>query len=290
MISTPPADGLGGDADPVLSSGDGAGALSPAASAASAAPGGPGEDGPRLTDPVADASLEQLLDALEGLGAREPWRLSDDDLAAMVGHSEVGRRRLLMVQVAAAAEAGKRGLPRQAGFGPGRGVTGGDTAALAAWVRSLVNVSRGQARQVAEVGAALFTDPVAADLAETRTAAVSGQITARHVNVIAAAVAQLSPPLAPTDPVTGETAVDEDTRREAQRLLAAHASVLDPGAGERLAKDEDARDDQRGLSFTPDGDTQYAFPPKTRTAIITRDRGCTYPGCGAPAPWCDSTT
>ena len=34
------------------------------------------------------------------------------------------------------------------------------------------------------------------------------------------------------------------------------------------------------------GDTQYAFPPKIRTAIITRDRGCTYPGCGAPAPWC----
>jgi hypothetical protein len=35
------------------------------------------------------------------------------------------------------------------------------------------------------------------------------------------------------------------------------------------------------------GDTQYPFPPKIRTAIITRDRGCTYPGCGAPAPWCD---
>ena len=34
------------------------------------------------------------------------------------------------------------------------------------------------------------------------------------------------------------------------------------------------------------GDTQYAFPPKIRTAIITRDHGCTYPGCGAPAPWC----
>jgi hypothetical protein len=36
------------------------------------------------------------------------------------------------------------------------------------------------------------------------------------------------------------------------------------------------------------GDTQYAFPAKIRTAIITRDRGCTYPGCGAPAPWCDT--
>jgi hypothetical protein len=35
------------------------------------------------------------------------------------------------------------------------------------------------------------------------------------------------------------------------------------------------------------GDTQYAFPAKIRTAIIARDGGCTYPGCGAPAPWCD---
>jgi hypothetical protein len=35
------------------------------------------------------------------------------------------------------------------------------------------------------------------------------------------------------------------------------------------------------------GDTQYPVPPKIRTAIITRDHGCTYPGCGAPAPWCD---
>ena len=35
------------------------------------------------------------------------------------------------------------------------------------------------------------------------------------------------------------------------------------------------------------GDTQYPFPAKIRTAIITRDHSCTYPGCGAPAPWCD---
>jgi hypothetical protein len=35
------------------------------------------------------------------------------------------------------------------------------------------------------------------------------------------------------------------------------------------------------------GDTQYPFPPRIRTAIITRDKGCTYPGCGAPAPWCE---
>ena len=340
-----------------------------------------------------------------------------------------------MVQVAAAVEAGKRGLPRQAGFGPARGVHGGDTAALGSWVRSLVNVSRGEARHRAEVGAALFTDPVAADLAETRAAALSGQVSSRHVTAIADAVANLSPPVTPVD------VVDEDTRKDAQRVLAEQAAVLDPtqtkvlakrtlavldpDSGDRLAHDEDLRDIQRGLTFTPDGtglvhvrgaltpdcagllataidadsaphpaadgtpdhrtpaqrrhdglqqvlsryiaadgqlpsthgspyrlvvtvphatlraelqrsasgdvapvqpgllpdgwpispltaqtmacsadlvpilvdddhqpldvgDTQYAFPPKIRTAIIARDKGCTYPGCGAPAPWCDT--
>jgi hypothetical protein len=417
-------------------------------------------------DPVTAEGVERLSAAVHAVSARETWRLPDADLAALLQRLEVERRRLLMVQIAVAVEARKRGLPRQAGFGPGRGVKGGDTAALAGWVRSLVNVSRGDARHLAEVGAALFTDPVAADLGETRAAALTGQVTSRHVMAIAEAVTELAPPFTPVDPRTGAPAVDEATRRDAQRVLAAHAAVLDPvqtrvlakrtvavldpGSGERLAKDEDARAARRGLSFTSDGsglvhlrgtltpqcagmlataidaasaprpaadgtadsrtpamrrhdglqhvlgqvvaadgllpsthgspyrlvvtvphatltaalthrgsqpntalwsgrssdqaaatrpgsrapaepsapvlpgllpdgyplspltvqtlacsadlvpvlvdddhqpldvgDTQYAFPPKIRTAIITRDRGCTYPGCGAPAPWCD---
>jgi hypothetical protein len=314
-------------------------------------------------------------------------------------------------------------------------VHGGDTAALGAWVRSLVNVTRGEARHRAEVGAVLFTDPVAADLAENRAAALSGQVSTRHVAAIAAAVVTLSPPITPVD------VVGEDTRADAQRVLAEQAAVLDPtqtkvlatrtvavldpDAGDRLAHDEDLRDVARGLTFTPDGtglvhvrgaltpvcagllataidadsaprpaadgtpdhrtpaqrrhdglqqvlsryiaadgllpsthgtpyrlvvtvpeatlraelkrsgsdqaapvqpgllpdgfpvspltvqtmacnadlvpilvdenhhpldvgDTQYEFPPKIRTAIIARDQGCTYPGCGAPAPWCDA--
>jgi hypothetical protein len=388
---------------------------------------------PLLADPTAQAAAARLNESMDALAGCEPWRLSDDDLAALVQVSEVGHRRLLMVQVAAAVEAGKRGLPRRDGFGPSRGVHA-DTAALGAWLRSLVNVTRGEARHRAEVGAALFTDPVAADLAEARSAALSGQVSSRHVTAIADAVAKLSPPTTPLE------VVDELTRRDAQRLLVEHAAVLDPtqtrvlarrtlavldpGAGDRLAHDEDFRHSQRGLTFssdgtglvhvhgtltpvcaglmataidadsaprpaadgTPDhrspaqrrhdglqqvlsryiaadgrlpsthgspyrlvvtvphdtlraelqrtapgdvtpvqpallpdgspvspltaqtmacsadlvpilvdddhqpldvGDTQYAFPPKIRTAIIARDRGCTYPGCGAPAPWCD---
>ena len=390
--------------------------------------------GPCLDDPNAQAAAAQLTESIETLAACEPWRLADDDLAALVQVSEVAHRRLLMVQVAAAVEAGKRGLPRQAGFGASRGLHA-DTAALGAWVRSLVNVSRGEARHRAQVGAALFTDPVADNLAETRTAALCGQVSSRHVSAIADAVAKLSPPMTPVD------VLDEETRRDAQRLLVEHTAVLDPtqtrvlakrtlavldpDAGDRLAHDEDLRDTQRGLTVTPDGtglvhvrgiltpvcagllstaidadsaprpavdgtpdhrtpaqrrhdglqqvlsryiaadgqlpsthgspyrlvvtvphatlraelqrtassdvapvqpgllpdgspvspltvqtmacsadllpilvdddhqpldvgDTQYEFPPKIRTAIIARDKGCTYPGCGAPAPWCDA--
>jgi hypothetical protein len=34
------------------------------------------------------------------------------------------------------------------------------------------------------------------------------------------------------------------------------------------------------------GNTVYLFPPKIRQAIISRDRRCTFPGCGAPPAWC----
>ncbi len=71
------------------------------------------------------AAVARLNESMEALMGCEPWRLPDDDLATLVQVSEVAQRRLLMVQVAAAIEAGKRGLPRQAGFGPAHGVHGG---------------------------------------------------------------------------------------------------------------------------------------------------------------------
>lgn len=36
------------------------------------------------------------------------------------------------------------------------------------------------------------------------------------------------------------------------------------------------------------GHTQYVFPTRIRTAITTRDRHYTWPGCTAPSPWCDT--
>jgi hypothetical protein len=169
MTSTPDASGGSGD----IGSGDIGGDVAGGGVGA----GGVSGDGAGLvlSDPVAGASVGRLVGGVDGLLGREVWGLSDGDLAVLVQVCEVERRRLVLGQVAAVVEAGKRGLPARAGFGASRGVRGGDTGAVAGWVRSLVNVSRAEARRVAEVGAALFTDPVAGDLAETRDAALSGR-------------------------------------------------------------------------------------------------------------------
>jgi len=34
------------------------------------------------------------------------------------------------------------------------------------------------------------------------------------------------------------------------------------------------------------GRTVYAFPDRIRTAVLVRDGGCTFPGCGRPTSWC----
>jgi len=34
------------------------------------------------------------------------------------------------------------------------------------------------------------------------------------------------------------------------------------------------------------GNTVYLFPDRVRQAVISRDRRCTFPGCGAPPAWC----
>jgi hypothetical protein len=265
-------------------------------------PGGDAGDAavPGLADPAAQSAVAGLGEALAVVAGCEPWRLPDEDLAALVQVSEVAQRRLLMVQVAATVEAGKRGLPARAGFGPGRGVHG-EAALLGAWLRSLVNVTRGEARHRAEVGAALFTDPVAADLAETRAAALSGQVTSRHVSAIASAVVKLSPPVTPVDVVD---VVDDETRADAQRLLAEQAAVLDPtqttilaartlavldpGAGDRLAHDEDLRDLQRGITFTPDG-TGLVHVRGTLTPVCAGLLATAIDADAAPRPAADGT-
>ncbi|TWP33870.1 HNH endonuclease signature motif containing protein, partial [Leekyejoonella antrihumi] len=36
------------------------------------------------------------------------------------------------------------------------------------------------------------------------------------------------------------------------------------------------------------GQASRCFRPATRAAIVKRDRGCTFPGCDRPAPWCEA--
>jgi Domain of unknown function (DUF222) len=36
------------------------------------------------------------------------------------------------------------------------------------------------------------------------------------------------------------------------------------------------------------GQTRYPFPARIRRAIELRDKGCTFEGCSAKAPWCDT--
>ena len=58
-------------------------------------PGGDRDDAavPGLVDPAADSAVAQLNESMDALMGCEPWRLPDDDLAALVQVSEVAQRR-----------------------------------------------------------------------------------------------------------------------------------------------------------------------------------------------------
>ncbi len=64
---------------------------------------------------------------------------------------------------------------------------------------------------------------------------------------------------------------------------------LAPATLETLACDADLVPVLVGADGAPldVGRTVYAFPERVRTAIVARDRGCTFPhACGRPAEWC----
>jgi hypothetical protein len=204
-----------------------------------------------------------LLAAVDGLADSELWRCSQADLARLVQVTEVAARRLVMVQGAAAVQAHERGVTVGAGFTTAGASPQAAQRSIAGWLRSLVTIGQGQARARANAAVALLADPARTpDLDPARAAARDGRISAAHVGVIADAVEQLSQPATPT------AVADADTRADAARFLTEHArvldpaqtrvlatrtlAVLDPDAGDRLAHDEDARQQRRGLSFAPD--------------------------------------
>jgi hypothetical protein len=211
-------------------------------------------------DASTSAGAAALLEAVDALAAGETWRCSEADLGRLVQTVEVAQRRLDMVAAAAAVQAHQRGVAAESGFTTAGAGPDATVRSIAGWLRSLVNISPYQAKARATAAVALLADPrLSPELAETCAAAQCGQISTRHAVVIADTIAKLSPPHTP------DAVVDANTRADAQRVLLAHAAVLDPtqtrvlatrtlavldpDAGDRLAHDEDTRDQLRGLTL-----------------------------------------
>jgi len=202
-----------------------------------------------------------------GVGPVPVWQASDVEVTQLVVATEQAMRALAGVQLAAVAEGLTRGLAAEAGAGSGSGAPG-------RWVRSLISITPGEAARRADLASALFTastgpdagDDAADDtggLAPTRQAVLAGVISTAHAGHVVSALARLVPPSTPAG------LIDQATLAEAQALLLAAASgdqthagldptqvakaaialtaTLDPGAGDRLAKDEDRQDQARAL-------------------------------------------
>jgi 5-methylcytosine-specific restriction endonuclease McrA len=65
---------------------------------------------------------------------------------------------------------------------------------------------------------------------------------------------------------------------------------LGPEAVRRLACDASVSRVITGARSEPleAGRTTRVIPPALRRAVVVRDRGCAFPGCGRPASWCDA--
>jgi Domain of unknown function (DUF222) len=182
---------------------------------------------------VAGDAVAAMSAALDWLTSGELWRLSDVQLAALARMLHVAESRVGAASVAVLSEAVGRGLP------VGSGALSG-----AAWLRAQVPVTPGQAKARAFLVEVLPSP----ELAPTQAALAAGAISPGQAAVVARTMAGLD-----ALPV----AVDEQTRADAQQVLLRFADRLDPAqlgqagarvrynldpqAGERLARDEDAQ-------------------------------------------------
>src|SRR4051794_29593407 len=151
----------------------------------------------------AGAAVRAVADGLDV----PAWQVADADVAAQLRDVDHGIRLLEARAVELAAQAGQRGLPARHGC-----------RRLTQWVQQVLpTAAAARVARLAGRAEALFTRPVAADLAATRAALLSGQISGEQADVITAAVAALVPPAVP--PGT----VDATTLDEAEELLLDHA-------------------------------------------------------------------
>ena len=197
------------------------------------------------------AALDSALAGLTELADVQSWAICEDDLAALTrGLDSVGR--LATAQgMRVAAEAASRGVPARAGH-----------ARLEHWVREQVptmspRVAAAQARRAER----LFNSAVTADLDPTRSALLAGEVSADQADLIATTIEALTPPQVPAEVVPAETLaaaqvflLEQASHFDptALRRLADYLRLrLDPDADDRLAKNEDAQQQHRGLTIIP---------------------------------------
>lgn len=162
---------------------------------------------------------------------------------------EAVSRRVAGQSLRLTAEAGSRGLPGAVG-----------ASQLGGWLRHVVpTMAPGEAGRRAIQAELLFTDAMSAALGPTRESLLAGDISPAQARVVTACMQDISPPVCPPGVVDPDTAADahvtllEHCEILDDRLLAkltAHlVSRLDPGAGDRLARDEARQEEARQLTF-----------------------------------------
>ncbi len=206
-----------------------------------------------MTTTVARAEADGLLAAaqaaLDGVADVEAWTLSDQQVTQGVVRLQRLSRLVAAQQLRLVAEAETRGLPAKAGHRRPSG-----------WLRSVLpTLTAGQAAALAGRAETLFTAAVAAELTATRDAVLAGDVALDQAEVVAGAVAALVPPQSPAGTVDAVTLVEaeafllQQARAHDARALARLATSLrvrlDPDADDRLARDELARDQVRGLTM-----------------------------------------
>jgi hypothetical protein len=206
------------------------------------------------------AAVSAAVEGLQQLADSGLWQVPDGALAELAEALDRVRRLADGQLVRLLGEVDSRGLPGQDGTGsPG------------AWLRRIVPSMRpAEAAGLATQAATLYRSVLSPDLAPTRAALEAGAVRVCQARVVTDTVDRLSPPTVPAD---GPDAIDPDHLAAAQQVLLDDASHLpapdlakcavairhhlDPGADDRLARDEKAQHRGRCLVLTPEPSGMY---------------------------------
>jgi hypothetical protein len=237
------------------------------------------------------AAVAGVATALDGLADTVLDGASDEEVAEAVRLLDRCGRRVDGQGLRLLAEASRRSLPGGCGLG-----------SLGAWLRQqVVTTDRGDAAARSAQAEALFgLDDLAGtvDLAPTREAVLSGDVSGRQAACITSALERLVPPATPPG------LVDEATLAEAQQTLVEQAAqqppavvravaerlvaALDPRAGERLARDEDRQAELRSVTLVRDTTGMYQLRGRL-TPICGTALAAAIDAWSAPRPASDGT-